>query len=101
MCSGIDHPEHPLRDLLSRGVPCQTNKAGALKIRLDIYTVSTSPSSNQTESLLSSRKTVKYTKIVIFFSLKYEEIAKEQLKHYHTHIPTHMHTTNENILSIE
>lgn len=101
MCSGIDHPEHPLRDLLSLGVPCQTNKAGALKIRLDIYTVSTSPSSNQTESLLSSRKTVKYTKIVIFFSLKYEEIAKEQLKHYHTHIPTHMHTTNENILSIE
>ena len=57
-CSGIDHPEHPFRDL-SLGESCQTNKAGTLKIRLDIYTVSTSPSSNQTESLLSSRKTVK------------------------------------------
>lgn len=67
MCSG-DHPEHPLRDLLSRGVPCQTNKSRSIgKSGLDIYTVSTSPSSNQTESLLSSRKTVKYTKIVIFF----------------------------------
>lgn len=59
-CSGIDRPQHPLRNLLGLGEPWQTNRAGALKIRLDIHTVSTSPSSNQTESLLSSRKTVKY-----------------------------------------
>ena len=84
-------PQEPL----GLGEPCQTNSKSTENQAGHTHSKHFSKFKSDRRSVIKQEDCEVHQNSHFFFSFKYEEIAKEQLKHYHTHIPTHIHTRTQ------